>query len=156
MEECQWLRVSHPKGKEIESRSLLFSLLSHWTWISFCYFILKAPLRSCGPHKVLLSLPYTHCLQDSRGFFLAEFCPAWTNQGYIFLQLKVVDLCKRKIKISCSFQGIFLSLRVDDSLWKISLWQQRQLLMKSCSIFPCGMVLMETVPVLEGIGKCEP
>lgn len=87
VEECQWLRVSHPKGKEIEGRSLLFCFTSHWTWTSLCHFILMAPLLSCGPHKVLLSLPYSHCLQDSRGFFSwLNFFPAWTNQGHIFFQ----------------------------------------------------------------------
>lgn len=122
VEVCQWLRVSHPKSKEVESRSLLF-LLSHWTWTSLCYFILMAPLLSCGPHKVLLSLPYSHCLQDSRGFFswLNFVQPGQIKGIFSFSnKFKVTDLCRRKIKISSSFQEIDLkSFHFNHSEWMI-------------------------------------
>lgn len=121
VEECRWLRVSHPKGKE-KAGACLFSLLSHWTRTSL-YFILMAPLLSCGPHKVLPSLPYSPCLQDPRGFFswLNFVQPGQIRDIFSFSnKFKVADLCKRKFKMSCSFQGIDLkSFHFYHSEWMI-------------------------------------
>lgn len=116
------------RPKRQRAGACCFSLLSHWTWISLCYFILKAPLLSCGPHKVLLSLPYSHCLQDSRGFFRGWILSSLDKSRIYFpsaISSKSQTCVKERLKWVVHFRGLtwnlstFLSLRMDDSLPRI-------------------------------------
>lgn len=113
--EHQWLRASHPKERQKESRSwvVFFFLLSHWILTSLWYFVLMACLLSCGPQKVCLRLPYSCCLQDPRGLFHGwiwnPLQPGQIKDRFsCSSNFKAADLCKSTVNISCSFQRIDL------------------------------------------------
>lgn len=117
MVEHQWLRASNPKGKREREQELIFIYLffyfPHWILTLLCYFILTPPLQSHGSHKAFFGVPYSHHLQDPRGFLRSwiwnPIQPRKIMDNFsCSSNFKAANLCKRKVKMSGSFQGIDL------------------------------------------------